>query len=84
MKGLYMGELWHSGTCLERLRVLSQAGWDITPFDITTYHRSNNRLMRSMQHHMLWGPTVARFNRSLKYRTWSQNRACKSLIMRAS
>lgn len=65
MHALYIGQLWHGGTCLERLRVLGEAGWTLTPFDITPYLRSTNRLMASMQHRLLWGPDVARFNRDV-------------------
>lgn len=65
LKTLYIGELWHGGTCLERAKVLAENGWEVIHFDITPYLRVGGRVLAGLQHRLLWGPAVARFNRDL-------------------
>lgn len=62
IRALYIGQLWEGGTCLERMRVLREAGWDVVPFDTTSYLRSGNRIWAALQHRLLIGPDVTRFN----------------------
>lgn len=65
MNVLYVGQLWHGGTCAERMKILREAGWQVIPFDTTPYLQAGNRLLASLQHRLLWGPDVHRFNRAL-------------------
>lgn len=65
MKVLYIGELWEGGTCLERAKVLSERGWQVIQFDTTPYLRGSSRILASVQHRLLWGPDVTRFNRDV-------------------
>ena len=60
------------GTCLERLNVLEDYGYDIFPinFNMTSYDSDNwdlNRIQRSIEHRMLNGPmTIALNNEIIK------------------
>ena len=65
MRVLSIGELWEGGTCLERARVLAAVGWNVVQFDTTPYKRGGNRIRAGLQHRLLWGPDVARFNRDV-------------------
>lgn len=58
----YIGQLWQGGTCLERARVLAENGWDLVKFDITAYQSAGGRLRRGLEHRLLWGPSISRFN----------------------
>lgn len=65
MKVLYIGEVWEGGTCLARAQVLRERGWQVATFDTTAYQRANGRIMRGLQHRLLDGPAVRRFNHDL-------------------
>jgi hypothetical protein len=54
MKALYVWQSWEGGTCLERRRVLGRAVRTTLPFDITSYLRSRNRFLASVQHLTFW------------------------------
>lgn len=62
MRTLVIGQLWEGGTCLERTRALVASGWNVVHFDTTPYLRRGNRIRAGLQHRLLWGPDVARFN----------------------
>lgn len=62
---LYVGQMWQGGTCLERARVLQANGWRVAPFDITPYLNAGGPIVRRLEHRLLAGPNVARFNRDL-------------------
>lgn len=61
----YVGQLWAGGTCLERAKVLSNAGWEVAEFDVTGYLNAGGRIARGLQHRLLDGPSVRRFNHDL-------------------
>lgn len=65
MRALYIGQLWQGGTCLERMKILREAGWSVTPFDTTPYLKSHSRLLAGLQHRLLLGPDVIRFNHAV-------------------
>jgi hypothetical protein len=65
MQVIYVGQLWVGSTTLERAKSLAKHGWQLTKFDITPYMKSGSRLMRSLQHRLLNGPDVWRFNKDL-------------------
>src|SRR5688500_950760 len=58
----YVGPLWAGGTCLERAKVLREHGWEIASFDTAPYLRSGNRILRALQHRLLYGPSIRQFN----------------------
>ena len=62
---LYVGQMWHGGTCRERARVLEANGWHVAPFDITPYQSSGGPILRRLEDRLLAGPNVLRFNRDL-------------------
>ena len=68
-KVLYVREMWQGGTCLERALTLQAHGWEVVSFDITPYARSGGPIVRRLEHRLLAGPNVARFNRDLVQRS---------------
>lgn len=66
---LYVGQMWEGGTCLERARALQGHGWEIASFDITPYQNAGGPILRRLEHRLLAGPNVARFNRDLLQRS---------------
>jgi spore maturation protein CgeB len=65
VRALYIGQLWQGGTCLERANALRERGWDVVSFDTTPYLAGGSRVLASLQHRLLLGPDVARFNRDV-------------------
>lgn len=65
----YVGQMWHGGTCRERASVLEAGGWHVVPFDITPYANSGTTMVRRIEHRLLAGPNVVRFNRDLLRQT---------------
>lgn len=65
MRVLYIGQLWRGSTCLERAKVLAEYGWDVVEFDVTTHLGRSSRFAQAIQHRLMWGPDVSRFNKDL-------------------
>jgi spore maturation protein CgeB len=65
VKALYIGDLSQGGTCLERAKVLADFGWEVLQFDIIPYLRGSGRICAALQHRLLLGPDVARFNQDV-------------------
>ena len=65
LRVIVIGELWQGTTCLERAKALSDLGWEVVQFDNTRYLRSSSRVLSSLQHRLLLGPDVSRFNREV-------------------
>jgi spore maturation protein CgeB len=66
---LYIGQLWESGTCVERMRVLEQLGFDILPFDTTPFATAGTRIERSLIHRANIGRAIAHLNAKLSATT---------------
>jgi spore maturation protein CgeB len=62
MRFLYIGELWEGSTCLERMLVLEQLGFDIVPFDTTPFLTAGTRIERSLAHRANIGRGILRLN----------------------
>jgi len=62
---LSIGQLREGQTCFERAKVFQEIGWEIVQFDILKYAEHGGRVRRSLQHRLLDGPDVRRFNRDL-------------------
>ena len=57
---LYVGDLMLGGTCLERLRVLENFGFEVIAISMTIWDMP--RLQRSFEHRVLDGPNTRRLN----------------------
>jgi len=60
---LYVGDLLVGGTCLERLHVLQNYGFEIIPMNMRIL--DVNRLQRSLEHRLLDGPVTRKLNRDI-------------------
>lgn len=65
MRALYVGQLGEGETCLERCKVLANFNWECIGFDTLPYLRVEGRIRRALQHRLLDGPDVRRFNQDL-------------------
>jgi spore maturation protein CgeB len=65
MRLLYVGQLWHGGTCVERMRALQRLGFDILPFDVTPFGQLGSRIERSLARRTGIGRWISRINAQL-------------------
>ncbi len=65
MRILYIGQLWEGGTCVERMRVLEQLGFDILPFDTTPFATAATRIERSLAQRANIGRGISHLNAKL-------------------
>lgn len=66
LKILYAGGLFKGSTGLERLNALKTLGHDVITFDFDPYVRRINRIKRSLEIRLNWGPDVWALNRDLQ------------------
>jgi spore maturation protein CgeB len=62
---LYVGQLWHGGTCVERMRALARLGFDIVPFDTTPFAQFGTRIEQSLAHRTNTARGILRLNAQL-------------------
>ncbi len=63
---LYVGQLWHGGTCAARATALEKAGFELVGFDVTPYYQQGSRLVRILGSRLLVGPAIDGLNRDLR------------------
>jgi spore maturation protein CgeB len=63
---LYIGQLWHGGTCLERMKLLSALGCEVIPFDTTPWITGCTRIEQALAHRTNYGRPVTALNYSLQ------------------
>lgn len=61
----YVGDLWHGGTCRERMLALEELGHEIVPVDVRPYYMRANPVVRVLAGRARWGPVLAALNRDL-------------------
>lgn len=62
---LFVGQLWEGSTSLDRMKALTELGYEVVPFDTSPYYREGIRLIRSLTHRLMWGSAVNRLNDDL-------------------
>jgi len=65
MKILYIGNLQHGGTCLDRMETIGRLGFDVVPFDTYPFTSAGSRISRSYSHRFNRGFLLSPLNDAL-------------------